>query len=166
MDAINYFDAHAYFQELASQNKLAKEHGFFPCSCSGINALEDVLNNFRRVANFVVVDDTVDASITNRNGAWYQKRVFTVFILARYELLNMTDQQQKRELCRQIFRQFHSRMIVDKMKSDGDIAYLDVENVSCREFSEYFISGCAGLYFMLSSYEPVNLMFNPDEWQP
>lgn len=165
MDDINFFDAHTYFKGLASHNKLAVKHGFYPCSCSGINSLEDVLDQLRKQKAFVCVDDTNDAAIQCRNGAWFQRRVFTVFLMIRYEMMNMTDRAEKLDICRQIFRQMHSKMIIDKMSSDGDLAYLNVEDVMVREFGEYFISGCTGLYFTVDSYEPVNLCYNDDDWQ-
>lgn len=164
MDDINYFDAHAYFKRLASLNKLAREHAFYPCSCSGINTLEDVLEHFRTEKAFVCVDDTNDTAIQCRNGSWFQRRVFTVFILIRYRMMDMTDRANKLNICRQLFRQIHSRMIVDKHKSDGDLAYLNVEDVLVRELGEYFISGCTGLYFTIDNFEPVNLCYNDEEW--
>ena len=48
MDTSKFFDGHAYFKELTEKNKLAKANSFFPCSCSGINSLQDVLDNFRK----------------------------------------------------------------------------------------------------------------------
>ena len=61
MDTSKFFDGHAYFKELTEKNKLAKANSFFPCSCSGINSLQDVLDNFRKQSAFVCVDDTNDA---------------------------------------------------------------------------------------------------------
>lgn len=164
MDGINFFDVHAYFTRLASQNKLARQQGFYPCSCSGINSLEDVLQHFRSQKAFVCVDDTNDAAIQCRNGSWYQRRVFTVFIMIRYQMMDMKDRAAKLDICRQLFRQIHSRMIVDKHNSDGDLAYLNVEDVMVRELGEYFISGCTGLYFTIDNFEPINLCYNEQEW--
>ena len=65
MDTINLFDAIGYFKSMCLKNKLAKTHGFFPCVCSGINSLEEVLENFRRQSAFFAVDDTNDG-VTER----------------------------------------------------------------------------------------------------
>lgn len=52
------------------KNKLAKTHGFFPCVCSGINSLEEVLENFRRQSAFFAVDDTNDGVTERRSGGF------------------------------------------------------------------------------------------------
>ena len=48
MDTNKFFDGHAYFKELTEKNKLATANSFYPCSCSGINSLQEVLDNFRK----------------------------------------------------------------------------------------------------------------------
>ena len=60
MDANNLFDALSYFKGMCKKNKLAKAHAFYPCVCSGINSLEEVLQNLRRESAFFAVDDTND----------------------------------------------------------------------------------------------------------
>ena len=161
MDTINFFDGHEYFKDLTKKNKLAKANAFFPCSCSGINSLE----NFRRQSAFVCIDDTNDASTEQIGGGWFKKRTFTVFLLIRYKFDDMKDRSEKLDICRQIFRQFHSRMIRDKyLYEDMDKSFLNVSRIYARELGEYFISGCTGLYFMTEVSEPINLCYKEDEW--
>ena len=170
MDAINFFDGHEYFKDLTEKNKLAKANAFFPCSCSGINSLQDVLENFRKQSAFVCIDDTNDASTEQIGGGWFKKRTFTVFLLIRYKFDDMKDRAEKldicrHDICRQIFRQFHSRMIRDKyLYEDMDKSFLNVSRIYARELGEYFISGCTGLYFMTEISEPINLCYKEDEW--
>lgn len=165
MDTINFFDGHEYFKDLTKKNKLAKANAFFPCSCSGINSLQDVLENFRRQSAFVCIDDTNDAAIEQIGGGWFKKRTFTVFLLIRYKFYDMKDRSAKLDICRQLFRQFHSRMIRDKyMYEDMDLSFLNVSRIYARELGEYFISGCTGLYFMTEISEPTDLRFNAEEW--
>lgn len=77
----------------------------------------------------------------------------------------MKDRAEKLDICRQIFRQFHSRMIRDKyMYEDMDKSFLNVSQIYARELGEYFISGCTGLYFMTEVSEPINLCYKEDEW--
>lgn len=165
MDAINFFDGHEYFKDLTEKNKLAKANAFFSCSCSGINSLQDVLENFRKQSAFVCIDDTNDASTEQIGGGWFKKRTFTVFLLIRYKFDDMKDRAEKLDICRQIFRQFHSRMIHDKyLYEDMDKSFLNVSRIYARELGEYFISGCTGLYFMTEISEPTDLRYNAEEW--
>ena len=154
MDTTRFFDGHTYFTELTEKNKLAKSNTFFPCSCSGINSLQDVLDNFRKRSAFICIDDTNDAAVEQIGGGWFKKRTFTVFLLIRYKYDDMTDRAEKLDICRQLFRQFHSRMIRDKY------IYEDLD----LSFGEYFISGCTGLYFMVELTEPTDLCYKEDEW--
>ena len=166
MDTIYFFDGLEYFKDLTKKNKLAKANAFFPCSCSGINSLQDVLENFRRQSAFVCIDDTNDGAIEQIGGGWFKKRTFTVFIMLRYRFDDMQDRAVKLDICRQLFRQFHSRMIYDKYRyEDMDLSFLNVSRIYSRELGEYFISGCSGLYFMTEITEPVDLCYNGDEWE-
>lgn len=99
MDAINFFDGHEYFKDLTEKNKLAKASAFFPCSCSGINSLQDVLEYFRKQSAFVCIDDTNDASTEQIGGGWFKKRTFTVFLLIRYKFDDMKDRAEKLDIC-------------------------------------------------------------------
>lgn len=165
MDTSKFFDSHAYFKELTEKNKLAKANSFFPCSCSGINSIQDVLDNFRKQSAFVCVDDTNDAATEQIGGGWFKKRTFTVFLLIRYRYDDMTERAAKLDICRQLFRQFHSRMIrVKYIYEDLDLSFLNVSKIYARELGEYFISGCTGLYFMVELTEPTDLCYKEDEW--
>lgn len=165
LDAKKFFDGIGYFRDLAQKNKLAKEHHFFPCTCSGISSLEGVLANFRREQAFICVEDTNDSTTEENSGGFFSRRAFTVFIMARYRYDDMDDREQKLNICRQIFRQFHSRMLMDREHLSQELAYLNVERVSSREFGQYFINGCTGLYFMVDLSEPINLEYNAEEWE-
>ena len=141
MDANNLFDALSYFKGMCKKNKLAKAHAFYPCVCSGINSLEEVLQNLRRESAFFAVDDTNDGVTEKRSGGYFKKRTFTVFLMV------------------------HSRMLVDRENLDNELVYLNTDNVYSRELGEYFISGCTGLYFMIDVSEPVSLIYDSDEWE-
>lgn len=158
------FDAIGYFKELCAQNRLAKSEGFYPCACSGIDSLEEVLENFRKQQSFMAVDDTNDGVTEQRSGGYFKKRTITVFLLHRYEFGNMSDREQALAVCREIFRQIHSRLLVDKERFDNCLIYMNTENIYSRELGQYFINGCTGLYFMVDVSEPLNLMYDSDEW--
>lgn len=163
-DDKNLFDAVGYFRNLCTKNKLARTNMFCPCTCSGIDSLEEVLDAFRRESAFIAVDDTNDGVTERRSGGFFKKRTFTIFVMIRYKLGNMSDRQEKLSLCREIFRQFHTRMIQDKDEMGNDLIYLGTDNIYSRELGEYFISGCTGLYFMVDVAEPIDLVYNNTEW--
>lgn len=165
MDTNNLFDAITYFKGLCNKNKLAKANAFYPCVCSGINSLEEVLQAFRREAAFFAVDDTNDGVTERRSGGFFKKRTFTIFIMKRYKYDDMADRQLQLDTCRQLYRQVHSRMLLDRENMSNDLVYLNTDNVYSRELGEYFISGCTGLYFMIDVSEPINLKYDKDEWE-
>lgn len=164
MDANNLFDAIGYFKSLCNRNKLAKANKFYPCVCSGINSLEEVLDGFRRQSAFFAVDDTNDGVTEMRSGGFFKKRTFTVFLLKRYPFSDMDERQKALCICRKLFRQIHSRLLVDRENLNNELVYLKTENVYSRELGEYFISGCTGLYFMIEISEPISLIYNEKEW--
>ena len=165
MDAVNLFDAIGYFKNMCSGNRLAKAHNFYPCVCSGINSLEEVLENFRRQSAFFAVDDTNDGVTERRSGGYFKKRTFTIFIMKRYTFNDMEDRQRALDICRQLARQVHSRMLLDGEDLTNDLIYLNTDNVYSRELGEYFINGCTGLYFMIDVSEPIDLSYDADEWE-
>lgn len=165
MNTTEFFDAELYFASLCVSNKLAKANGFKPCTCSGIQSLEGPLEKYRNTNAFFCIDDVNDGQLyQGKGGGWYKKRTFTVFIMHRYTFNNEEDRLAKLALCRQLFRQTATRMLVDAKKLRSDLVYLGVENIMCRELGQYFLNGCTGLYFMIDVEEPVNLTYNPEEW--
>ncbi|MBR4553870.1 MAG: hypothetical protein IKO20_09185 [Bacteroidaceae bacterium] len=165
MDATSLFDFHSYLYELVSRNKLASEHDFLPCSCSGIGYLEEMLSTSRNSKAFVCVSDVTEDSTAHKGGAWFKRRVFTVFILHRYNTRSQDDYREKIGVCRELFRQLHSRFILDEHDLQNDLAYLNVGDIRSRELGGQFLNGCTGLYFMLTVDEPIDLQYDADEWE-
>lgn len=165
MDAKTLFDIENYFKTLHLGNKLAHEKGFYFCTCSGIESLQGPLQKYRTERAFFCVDDTNDGSlIRGRNGGWFKNRTMTVFLLHRYKAADMNDRSEKLAICRELFRQIISKMLVDKDDLSNEMIYLQTENVLSREFGQYFMSGCTGLYFMIDIAEPVDLLYSATEW--
>lgn len=165
MDATSLFDFHSYLYKLTEKNKLARENDFFPCSCSGISHLEEMLSSSRSHKAFVCVSDVSEDSTQRHSGGWFKRRVFTVFILCRYNTRSQDDYRDKIGVCRELFRQMHSRFLIDEHDLQNELAYLDVENIRSRELGGQFLNSCTGLYFMLSIDEPIDLQYNRDEWK-
>ena len=78
------FDALEYFKTLGEKNRLCKQHGFKPVFCSGPDSIEGVMQEFQKTANFVMIDDTTDGNTFSEGVSFFQRRVYTVFILAAY----------------------------------------------------------------------------------
>lgn len=165
MDAKNLFDAHAYFCNLCAKNNLTVQHQFHPCTVSGIESLQEPLQQFRQQTAFLAVDDTNDAAIVQQAGGFFKKRTFTVFLLMRYRMDDMADRRAKLDICREVYRQFISRMIIDKEDLSNELVYLNTARIMSRELGTYFMSGCTGLYFMTDVLEPVDLVYNEEEWK-
>lgn len=165
MNTTEFFDAELYFASLCVSNKLAKEHGFRPCTCSGIQSLQGPLERFRTTNAFFCIDDVNDGQMfQGRGGGWYKRRTFTVFIMHRFTFGDEVDRRAKLSLCRQLFRQVVTRMLVDSKTLRSELIYLGVEDIRCRELGQYFLNGCTGLYFLVNVEEPVDLKYNPAEW--
>ena len=165
MNTKTLFDFVGYIKGLTQQNRLANNHQFVPCTCSGIGYLEDVLSRLRNERAFVCVSDVCEESITRHGGGWFKRRVFTVFLLSRYNVRDTEDYRTKMNLCRELFRQFHSRFIVDEHRLQSELTYMAVDEIRSRELGGQFLNGCTGLYFMVALDEPTDLQYNQDEWQ-
>ena len=169
------FDALHYFKTLGEKNRLCKLHGFKPVFCSGPESIEGVMQEFQKTANFVMVDDTTDGNTFSEGVSFFQRRVYTVFILASYKWDDMKDRKDKLDLCREIFKQFVRRMIWDKNQlesedEDDDFTFLNVEKVYSKEFGRYTMNGVTGLYFMVENDEPESMEYEDElqmesEWE-
>ena len=60
-----------------------------------------------------------------------------------------------------------NRVICDKatMKYGQALMYLNLESVFTHEYGRYSFNGATGLFFQLQNNEPLNLVFDPDEWE-
>lgn len=165
MDALDFLDPEDYFHGLCSSNRYAKKHNFHCCSCSGIDTIEGPLEQFKRENAFFCTDDTADGQFfQGRGGGWFMRRTFTVFIMHRYTFNDMKDRKAKLAVCRNLFRQIVSKMLVDSDSPDNEYAYLHTESILSRNFGKYFLNGCTGLYFMIDISEPVDLRYINEEW--
>ena len=78
---------------------------------------------------------------------------------------DMADRRAKLAVCREIYRQFVSHMIVDKEDLSNELVYLNTARIMSRELGTYFMSGCTGLYFMADVLEPQDVSYNEEEWE-
>lgn len=160
------FDAFSYFRDLTEQNLLTSELGFKPTTCSSPAAFEGMLANMSKSKNFVVIDDTNEGNVyVNNDGGFFKTVTYTVWILMRYKFNDMNDRQEKLNTCRKIFRQFLTKILIDKYKWQEDFTYLLGDHIDNREIGAYFINGLTGVEFHLDVSEPIDLEFNYAEWR-
>lgn len=161
------FDGVNYLLSLAKANRLAKENGFFAGVCSDLHGIEPMMQEYQTKANFIMVMDTVDGSMTGGRPGWFNRRVYTVAIVARYRWDDTAERQEKMRLCREIYRQTLSRLINDRDDFEyGDEmpVYLRTDNMAYREMEPYSMAGATGVVFTLRVDEPADLEYNGDEW--
>lgn len=158
------FDAISYLKKIASSNRLAVQNDFCIGECSGIEGLEPLMRQYRKVANYIMVDDTVDGSMISNHVGWYNRRTYTVFIFAMYREDDMQDRQQKLGICRELFRQLLTRLISDQEQYEYDLIYMRTQSIQYRELNSYNFSGVTGVYFMINVDEPVDLQFEEELW--
>ena len=164
-NSFNQFDGIAYFTSLCQNNVLCQQNDFIPARCSGIGGLEEVLQNFRTNSNFIAIEDaTSEQTFTSGNGHFNQ-RVFTIFIIAGCNNEDMADVAEKADLCKEIKRQFLSRLLIDKRRFGDKLIFMNTDVIKGQELGAMFLNGCTGLYFMVEVSEPVELIYNSTEWQ-
>lgn len=152
-------------QWMTEHNKLCKEHGFKAVTASGPENLEGVMAEYRKTENFVIIDDTSDNRVFCGKPGWFTVSTVTVWIVAATHYNDGDDRKEKMELCREIFRQFLARLISEQqVKGRQDLMFMELEQVLYKELGRYSLNGATGLYFMLDSQEPTNLVSRKDEW--
>ena len=161
------FDDLQYFVEMAGKNRLIKENGFYCGFCSGPEGLDQVMAEYRDHANFFLVDDTTSGNTFGAKPGWFDRKVYAIYIIVGYELGNEEKYKVALNLARRIFKQILSRVIRDKasMKYGQALMYLNLGTVYSQEYGRYSFNGATGLFFQLQNNEPLNLVFDPDEWE-
>ena len=160
------FDPIAYFQQLTQANVLARENRFKPVVISTVENLEGLLEHYRDDDRFVAISDTTSGNLSSSDGAYgfTKRRAYTVFILSAYEYGNEQARLEELNLCRTLFHQFVSRILVDKFRYAEETMYFDTQAIPNQEMGRLFLSGLTGLHFTLYVSEPVDLQYNPSEW--
>ncbi|MBR4269624.1 MAG: hypothetical protein IKQ47_07585 [Prevotella sp.] len=160
------FDAIAYFRTMAEHNKLAQEKGFVPVTISNSDNLEGLFEEYRDNDRFVAISDTNSGNLSSSDGAYgfSKRRAYTVFILSAYEYDNMQSRQEELDLCRELFHQFVSRIIRDKYQYEEKMMYFDTHTIPNQEIGRYYLSGMTGLHFTLYVQEPIDLVYDDEQW--
>jgi len=164
MFAKPFFNFHSYLNDVVSCNRYAQQEKFYPCACSGINYLEDMLDKMRQHPAFVCVSDVTEDSLKQVSGGWFKRRLFTVFVIKRYNTRSMSSYKDAMAACREVTRQIHTRLLHDEQELSHRLAYIDVSDIRSRELGGQFLDGATGLYFMLAMDEPADLQYDSEEW--
>ncbi len=157
------WDAAAFFERLTDTNRLARQEGFTFCRVSGLDGFEEAVNQMQSASAFVCVSDIADG-YTELNNTPRTRRVKTVFFAMRHAAENMTSRSECMEIMRELFRQFMSRLILEKVKLEQNCIYLD-PRISFNEIDRYFFNGAAGAYFQIAVDVFTDLRYNADEWE-
>ena len=158
------FDGIAYFTELAQRNKLCTQNNFVVAKVSGIGYLEQMLENFRENSNFIGVEDSTSEEIISNGNGYFSARIFTVYIIAGYDVRDVDDHNAKAELCKEIRRQFITRMLIDKTRYEDKLIFMNTNKIMGQGLGTMFLNGATGLFFQMSVTEPVELIYNDEEW--
>lgn len=157
------WDATAFFASITDSNKFAKAHDFVFARVSGLDGFEEALQQLQSATAFVAVSDISQGYIEVNNSP-HTRRVKTVFLAMRHALGDMTARQECMDTMRELFRQFMSKLILEKTKKEQQNIYLD-HRISFQEIDQYFFSGCACAYFQIAVDTYTDLRYDPTEWQ-
>lgn len=159
----NSWNATEFFKNLVAHNKFATAHSFTFARVSGLEGFEEALAQMQSSTAFVCVSDTSQGYMALANTP-RTRRVKTVFFAMRHAVDDMEARLTCMELLRELFRQFMSKLILEKTRLEQSCIYLD-ERISFNEIDKYFASGCACAYFQIAVDTFTDLRFNADEWE-
>ena len=163
MENTNFnWDAVGFFENLTATNLLAQKEQFTFCRVSGLDGFEEMLDNMQSSTAFVAVSD-IAQGYTELNNTPRTRRVKTIFFAMRHKIDDMDARQECMEIMRELFRQYMSRLILEKTKLEQHCIYLD-PRISFNEIDRYFFSGCACCYFQIAVDVFTDLRLNDNEW--
>ena len=157
------WDATAFFEQLTATNRLAKRENFTFCRVSGLDGFEEALDNMQQSLAFICVSDIANG-YTELNNTPRTRRVKTIFMAMRHKIDDMRARNTCMDTMREVFRQFMSKLILEKAKLENHCIYLD-PRISFNEIDRYFFSGCACAYFQIAVDVYTDLRLNPNEWE-
>ncbi len=157
------WNATAFFKDLTEQNILAQQKHFQFCKVTGLQGFEEALARLQSATAIVAVDDS-SQGYTELNNSPHTRRVKTVFLAMRHPIDDMSARAFCLDIMREIFRQYMSRLILERTKLEQKAIYID-ERIQFQEIDEYFFSGCACTYFQIAVDTYTDLRFNYSEWE-
>ena len=156
------WNAASFFKNLTATNRLAQQEGFTFCRVSGLEGFEEAVNEAQTQSAFVCVSDIADG-YTELNNTPRTRRVKTVFFAMRHAAEDIEARAECMEIMRELFRQFMSRLLPEKVRLEQNCIYLD-PRITFNEIDRYFFNGAAGAYFQIAVDVFTDLRYNADEW--
>lgn len=162
-DNLTNWNATKFFENLTRSNRLATDKNFVFCRVSGLEGFEEALGEIQQANNFVCASDIADG-YTELNNTPRTRRVKTVFFAMRHALDDMAARAECFDVMQELFRQFMSVLILQRIKLEEQCIYID-PRITFNEIDRYFFSGCACAYFQVAVDKYTDLRYNADEWQ-
>lgn len=151
-----------FFERLTKTNKLAKAEDFDFFRVSGLDGFEEAVAGMLDTAAMVCVSDVADGYM-DLNNTPRSRRVKTVFLAMRHAAEDMKARTECLDTMRELFRQFMSKLILERVRLEENRIYLD-QRITFNEIDRYFFSGCACAYFQIAVDVFTDLRYNADEW--
>lgn len=161
MNGFNW-NAAAFFERLTESNKLAAEKEFCFKSVSSLEGYHTLISSALSMKACVAVSDVSEGGI-EMNNTPHTRRVKTVFMFMRHKADCMKARQECLETMNELFRQFLSVLIQEKVRLREDCIYID-PYIKFHEIDKYFYSGGACAFFQIAIDTFTDLSYNPDEW--
>ncbi len=156
------WDATSFFENLTAKNRLAQENEFVFHRVSGLDGFEECLHDMQSCTAFVAVSD-IAQGYTELRSTPHTRRVKTVFFAMRHALNDMEARQECMDIMRELFRQYMSVLIQEKIRVEQEHIYLDTR-ITFNEIPQFFFSGCACASFQVATDCYCDLRYNGDEW--
>lgn len=151
-----------FFEQLTKKNKLTRELGFVFCSVSGLQGFLDVISANSSAPNVIAVDDTSEGYAKIDNSP-HRRMVKAIYMSMRHKAGNQELRKQCMSIMSEIFRQFMSKLILERTMLQQCMARLD-PRIAFSEIDKYFCAGSACAFFQLTIDLDTDMRFNPDEW--
>lgn len=171
-----------YIERLVQENVLAKERGVGFARCGGWQDLDALVERTRAARGVVALSDVTEERTVYRGGTWHQRRVFTLFVLMRYDVRqggfaaataeeegarwsDLPTLTEALDTVRELVRQLLARFIYDYERNYADMAYVDVYDVHSRELGATVLQGATGTALQIAMEKPVDLTFDEALWK-
>lgn len=157
------WDATAFFERLTSTNRLALSHDAKFCRVSGLDGFNEYLGRLQSAKLVVAASDTSSGALITDGNTPHHDRVKLFLLAMRHKEDDMPARQRALDILRELFRQFMSVLMLEKVRLEQDCLYID-DAVSFNEIDQYFAAGMACAYFQLKVTTYSDLRYNPEEW--
>jgi len=159
------FEPVAYFEELTDTLKTCQDNSYKFVKVSGMTDMEGVLANRKKYKNFIGVDDSeAGAIIQGRGSGFFDRRPYTVFICSAVKTGDREARETLLEQHRAIYRSFLTRIIHDRQNDTMNLLHFNPSRIPYYEIGGAFGNGCVGLYFIINVDNPINLVYDADDW--